>query len=392
MRRPRAHSDAAPSTCPAPTASCSTARTCRSPSWSATRTASAPDSPADTVCSCAATPPACSPPSCCACQPAPRSATSSTTPARPPRRRSLGRPAPARCAQLVQDLHPHDRGPGRAPGSVIANGSLSARRPPHAARLAPLPPAATAGRPPSTTSKPPSLARYKLGRPRRRRHGSTGPAARRARQDPLPAPPGLDAAQPDRPGILTPPGHPPACCAQRTITVPPQVAAKTRQNTYPSAASRQPSAARQRRTSNATIKDPPRRHRPRLVQARGLTPVALSIACLLAIRDQRIAAAFAGPPGRQRPPRRRRLPPRARKRRRTTLARPCRRAAGGQRQQAPARHGDPPIDADARRPAPRCPRSCASGKPGPAAVAMITETPASRGSRTQMVTSVPGEV
>ena len=33
----------------------------------------------------------------------------------------------------------------------------------------------------------------------------------------------------DRPEILTPPQHPPACCTQQTITVPPEVAAKTRQ-------------------------------------------------------------------------------------------------------------------------------------------------------------------
>jgi hypothetical protein len=31
----------------------------------------------------------------------------------------------------------------------------------------------------------------------------------------------------DRPEILTPPGHPPACCTQQIITVPPDVAAKT---------------------------------------------------------------------------------------------------------------------------------------------------------------------
>ena len=38
-----------------------------------------------------------------------------------------------------------------------------------------------------------------------------------------------------RPEILTPPGHPPACCPQQTITVPPDVAAKTRQkHDYPS--------------------------------------------------------------------------------------------------------------------------------------------------------------
>ena len=42
----------------------------------------------------------------------------------------------------------------------------------------------------------------------------------------------LDRARPE---ILAPPEHPPACCAQQTITVPPDVAAKTRQkHDYPS--------------------------------------------------------------------------------------------------------------------------------------------------------------
>jgi hypothetical protein len=42
-----------------------------------------------------------------------------------------------------------------------------------------------------------------------------------------------------RPQILTPPQHPPACCGQQTLTVPPQVCAKTAQkHDYPSAAHR----------------------------------------------------------------------------------------------------------------------------------------------------------
>jgi hypothetical protein len=61
-----------------------------------------------------------------------------------------------------------------------------------------------------------------------------------------------------RPEILTPPGHPPACCTQQTITVPPAVAAKTRQkHDYPSKEHRTSCA---RRTSAgrtfSTIKDP----------------------------------------------------------------------------------------------------------------------------------------
>ena len=61
----------------------------------------------------------------------------------------------------------------------------------------------------------------------------------------------------NRPEILTPPQHPPACCTQQTITAGPGVAPKTRQkHDYPSAAWR---ISYQRRTAaerlNAAIKD-----------------------------------------------------------------------------------------------------------------------------------------
>jgi hypothetical protein len=65
----------------------------------------------------------------------------------------------------------------------------------------------------------------------------------------------LDRSHPE---ILTPPEHPPACCTQQTLTVPPDIAAKTRQkHDHPSAAHRRSYA---RRTGSgrafSTIKDP----------------------------------------------------------------------------------------------------------------------------------------
>jgi len=99
----------------------------------------------------------------------------------------------------------------------------------------------------------------------------------------------------DRPEILSPPGHPPACCTQRTITIPPDVAARTRhKHNYPSAAWRR---SYRRRTSteraNATSKDTATsniaRGRCRLT---GLTAITLWIACLLAVRNQRILTAY----------------------------------------------------------------------------------------------------
>ena len=62
----------------------------------------------------------------------------------------------------------------------------------------------------------------------------------------------------DRPEILQPPQHPQACCTQQTITVPPEVNAKTRQkHDYPSAAWRRSYARRTGAERGfATAKDP----------------------------------------------------------------------------------------------------------------------------------------
>src|ERR1019366_6211085 len=59
-------------------------------------------------------------------------------------------------------------------------------------------------------------------------------------------------------GILTPPGHPQACCTQQTLTVPPQVTAKTAQkHDYPSAGHRRSYARRTGAERGfATAKDP----------------------------------------------------------------------------------------------------------------------------------------
>jgi hypothetical protein len=126
-----------------------------------------------------------------------------------------------------------------------------------------------------------------------------------------------------RPEILTPPEHPPACCAQQTITVPPDVAAKTRQkHDYPSAAHRR---SYTRRTGAertfSTAKDPASNNTARgWTRLMGLTPLTLWLACLLAVRNQRILIAWNT---RQDANARRAaagLPPRTRRRRRKTLA------------------------------------------------------------------------
>ena len=141
-----------------------------------------------------------------------------------------------------------------------------------------------------------------------------------------------------RPEILTPPEHPPACCTQQTITVPPAVAAKTRQKyDYPSAVHRRSYA---RRTGSertfSTIKDPATTSIARgWCRLTGLTPLTLWLACLLAVRNQRILAAFDARQAPQRPPRRRRAPAQNPQTRRKTLASL---AAAAITAQPPARH------------------------------------------------------
>jgi hypothetical protein len=229
-------------------------------------------------------------------------------------------------AQLVQDLHPHDRGPkGTHHGAIIANGNLYCPQTPRTLlELSALPPGAPAGDLAAHDQQAAELARHKLGRhtgdDADGYHRVMCPAAMGKIRCPLRS---QSMTLPrDRPEIITPPGHPPACCTQHTITVPPAVAAKTRQkHDYPSARWRQ---SYQRRTSaeraNATIKDTATTNIARgWCRLPGLTPLTLWLACALVIRNQRILLAFDS---RQQDNARRAaagLPPKTRKRRRATL-------------------------------------------------------------------------
>ena len=99
----------------------------------------------------------------------------------------------------------------------------------------------------------------------------------------------------DRPEILTPPEHPPACCAQQTITAGPGVAPKTRQkHDYPAQAWRN---SYRRRTAaerlNAAIKDTAANSIDRgWIRLMGVTPLMLWLACLMVVRNQRILTTF----------------------------------------------------------------------------------------------------
>jgi hypothetical protein len=235
-------------------------------------------------------------------------------------------PLRAAGAQLVQDLHPHDRGPrGTCHGAIIANGNLYCPQTPQALlQLGPLPPGAPTEDTTVHDQQCAELARHKLGRHTAGDadgyHRVTCPAAAGKIRCSL-RPQSMTLSR-DRPQILTPPEHPPACCTQQTITIGPDVAAKTRQkHDYPSPAHR---ASYARRTGSertfSTIKDPATTTIARgWCRLTGLTPLMLWIACLLAVRNQRILATWDA---RQADNARRAatgLPPRTRKRRRTTL-------------------------------------------------------------------------
>jgi hypothetical protein len=235
-------------------------------------------------------------------------------------------PLRAAGAALVQDLHPHDRGPkGTCHGAIIANGNLYCPRTPRT--LPELGPPGRTASPEDLTAhdtQTTELARYKLGRitsdDEDGYHRVMCPAAMGKIRCPLrPQSMTLDR---DRPEILTPPEHPPACCTRQTLTIAPDVLAKTAQkHDYPSKAHRQSYA---RRTSAergfAAIKDTAGNNIARgWCRLMGLTPLMLLTTTLLAVRNQRTITTWNT---RQQDNARRAaagLPPRTRQRRRKTL-------------------------------------------------------------------------
>jgi len=235
-------------------------------------------------------------------------------------------PLRAAGAQLVQDLHPHDRGPkGTHQGAIISNGCLYCPQTPHVLlKLGPLARTATRDQAAAHDARTSELTRYKLGRitadDAGGYHRVQCPAAMGKIRCPLrPASMTLDR---DHPEIIQPPEHPQACCTQQTLTVPPEVAAKTRQkHDYPSAAWRRSYARRTGAERGfATTKDPASNDISRgWCRLTGLAPLTLFVTTLLIVRNQRILAAWNT---RQEDNHRRAaagLPPKTRKRRRKTL-------------------------------------------------------------------------
>ena len=237
-------------------------------------------------------------------------------------------PLRAAGAQLVQDLHPHDRGPkGTHDGAIISNGNLYCPQTPRPLlELGPLARTATREQAADWEHKTTALARYKLGRLTSDDpdgyHRVQCPAAMGKIRCPLRA--ASMTLDRDRPEILQPPEHPQACCAQQTITVPPDVIAKTAQkHDYPSAAWRRSYARRTGAERGfATAKDPASNDISRgWCRLMGLAPLTLFVTTLFIVRNQRILHAWNT---RQEQAQRRAaagLPPKTRRRRRKTLAR-----------------------------------------------------------------------
>jgi hypothetical protein len=232
-------------------------------------------------------------------------------------------------AQLVQDLHPHDRGPkGTHDGAIIANGCLYCPQTPRPLlELGPLARTATPAQAADHDAQTAELARYKLGRltagDQDGYHRVQCPAAMSKIRCPL-RPPSMTLDR-SRPEILQPPEHPQACCTQQTLTVPPDVNAKTRQkHDYPSAAWRRSYARRTGAERGfATAKDPATNDISRgWCRLMGLAPLMLFTTTLLIVRNQRILAAWNT---RQHETQRRAakgLPPKTRRRRRKTPTAP----------------------------------------------------------------------
>jgi hypothetical protein len=236
-------------------------------------------------------------------------------------------PLRAAGAQLIQDLHPHDRGPkGTHAGAVISSGNLYCPATPRPLlQLGPLARDATPEETDAHDQQTAETARYKLGKitadDNDGYHRVMCPAAMGKLRCPLrPQSMSLDH---QRPQILAPPEHPPACCTQQTITVPPLVHAKTAQkHDYPSRAHRRSYARRSAAERTfSTIKDPASNNISRgWCRLMGLTPIALFTACLLIVRNQRILSAYHARQDHNTHRAAAGLPPKTRRRRRKTLA------------------------------------------------------------------------
>jgi len=236
-------------------------------------------------------------------------------------------PLRAAGATLVMDLHPSDRGTqGTFEGAILWNGNLYCPSTPTALfDIGPLSRGASHDEVATHDRRCEELSRYKLGRISQDDndgyHRVMCPAVMGKVRCPLRE--GSTILPHDRPDVLSPPEHPPVCCTQATITVPPSVNAKTSQrHDYPAALWRRSYARRSAaERANARIKDPATIDVARgWCRVMGLAPMSVFLACALVVRNLAVADAFVA---HQEDDRRREaagLAPKSRRRRRKSIS------------------------------------------------------------------------
>jgi hypothetical protein len=230
-------------------------------------------------------------------------------------------------ASLVQDLHPHDRGPkGTHMGAIRANGALYCPATPVALlELGPLARGASEAETAAHDQKAAELRRRRLGPittcDADGYHRVACPAVGGKLRCPLrPSSMALDHTRPE---VVSPPEHPPVCCSQQTITVPASVNAKTAQkHDYPSPGHRRSYARRSAaERAYATVKDPASNDISKgWCRLAGLAPIALFAASVFVARNLRVADAFAARVAEDERRAAEGLPPKRRKRRRKSAA------------------------------------------------------------------------
>ena len=226
-------------------------------------------------------------------------------------------PVRALGAELVMDLHPHDRGPkGTFAGAILNNGRLYCPLTPSSLLgLGPLARDADTQTVEAHDQKTAELSRYKLSRLSRDDadgyHRVGCPAVEGKLRCPLrPASMALSA---DRPEVFTPPEIPPRCCVQTSVTVPVSVNAMTAQkHDYPSQAWRRSYARRTAvERTFARGKDRATNDIGRgWCRLTGIAAITAFLACVFVVRNQSVVDAFEQ--------RARRAPAAPRRRRRRT--------------------------------------------------------------------------
>jgi hypothetical protein len=209
-------------------------------------------------------------------------------------------PLRAAGVHLVIDLHPNDRGQkGTFAGGIVANGNVYCPGTPAALlSLSPLARGASAEDTSAHDERCAELARYKLGRicsdDADGFHRVSCPAVLGKVRCALR--PSSVALPNSRPEVFAVPEHPPTCCTQQSVTVLPEVNAKTRQrHDYPSAAHRVSYGRRSgAERANSRLKDPAGINVDQLgwCKLMGLVPLSLFLACACVVVNFDLIDAF----------------------------------------------------------------------------------------------------